>query len=163
MKITVRVDDRLIHGQVVVGWIQRDGYNHVIVVDEEAAANSEVKEIMKAVLPAEVKLWFSKPSEIGKFLKKLPPSAKVLILVRNTETAEEIFNNGLRFKELNIGGMHFSEGKKKILENVYVSEQDLKHLYALTEKGVHIDTRALPQDKPKNFLRLAAKVFKRKR
>ncbi|GAQ01091.1 PTS mannose transporter subunit IIA [Companilactobacillus farciminis] len=150
----VRVDERLVHGQVAVGWTSNSGANTILVANDEAQ-NDKIKAMaLDLAKPAGVKLYIRSVDESGSIVEKFASAkkAQVLVLVRTVPDALKLIkeSNGV-IKELNVGGLKFEEGKHKLNEFVAVSDEDIKDLKEIQKMGVKLDFRMLPRDKRLNL------------
>jgi len=150
----VRVDERLVHGQVAVGWTSNSGANTILVANDEAQKDKIKAMALDLAKPAGVNLYIRSVAESGPIVEKFAASkkAQVLVLVRTVSDALKLIegSNGV-ITELNVGGLKFEEGKKKLNEFVAVSDQDIKDLKQIKLLGVKLDFRMLPRDKRLNL------------
>ncbi|KLV26564.1 PTS mannose/fructose/sorbose transporter subunit IIB [Niallia circulans] len=149
-----RIDDRLLHGQVAFGWSPSVGANVILVVNDEAK-NDKVKAMaLDLAKPNNVKLYIRGVAESGEIISKFAEAKKsnVLVLVRNTDDALEVAKNSQgAISEINIGGLRYEEGKKKLTDLVAVSEKDINNLKQIEQLGINLDFRILPRDKKQSF------------
>lgn len=149
-----RIDDRLLHGQVAFGWSPSVGANVILVVNDEAK-NDKVKAMaLDLAKPNNVKLYIRGVAESGEIISKFAEAKKsnVLVLVRNTDDALEVAKNSRgAISEINIGGLRYEEGKKKLTDLVAVSEKDINNLKQIEQLGINLDFRILPRDKKQSF------------
>ncbi|WP_207940732.1 PTS system, mannose-specific IIB component [Enterococcus sp. DIV2402] len=146
----LRIDDRLIHGQVAFGWTSSLGVNTILVVNDEAKNDQMKAMALNLAKPSNVNLYIRGVEESGEILQKFNTSKKsnVLVLTKNTEDTRKLLENaGGVVKEINIGGLRYSEGKKKLTDLVAVDKQDIENLTAIREMGVEVEFRMLPRDK----------------
>lgn len=146
----VRVDERLVHGQVAVGWTSNSGANTIFVANDEAQRDKIKAMALDLAKPAGVNLYIRGIDESGPIIKKFSSAkkAQVLVLVRTVSDALKLIkeSDGV-IKDLNVGGLKFEDGKKKLNEFVAVSDQDIKDLKEIKSMGVNLDFRMLPRDK----------------
>lgn len=150
----MRIDDRLIHGQVAYGWVSALGVNVILVVNDEAKNDQMKAMALNLAKPNNVKLYIRGVEESGEIVQKFSESKKnqVLVLVQNTRDALALIKgSGDAVPEINVGGLRYSEGKKKLTDLVAVDEQDIKNLKSLEELGIKLEIRMLPRDKPKDL------------
>jgi len=148
MSVTLlRVDDRLIHGQVVEGWVPFLKVDLVIVVSDSAAADEIQTALMKMALPSSVGLLVLPVAEAVAALNS-PQMAtrKALVLVPGPSEALALVEKGLIVKRINVGGLHYTVGKVQLGRALFLDEKDRLALRALTAKGVRLEGRALPSD-----------------
>ncbi|MBI3039485.1 PTS sugar transporter subunit IIB [bacterium] len=141
----IRVDDRLIHGQVIVGWLPFLKVNHVFVVNERVAADSIRQEMMLMSVPSHVSLQFKDPQGLVDS-PKLPSES--MVLVSSPKDAWHCFNAGLMSETLNIGGMHARPGKQEVFEALHLDEEDRDYLRNLVKNGIHLVFQPTPQNDP---------------
>lgn len=141
-----RIDDRLIHAQVVIGWGRRLRPDRIIVADDAVAGNDWEKDLYMTAATKDIKVSILSIDDTLEQIKggvfKLE---KVILLVRGPREALALLDGGLETTEINVGGMHYSEGKQKILDNVYVDDSDRMALRELVKKGLTLEARALPE------------------
>ncbi|UQX55272.1 PTS sugar transporter subunit IIB [Cytobacillus pseudoceanisediminis] len=150
----LRIDDRLIHGQVAYGWTSALGVNVILVVNDEAKNDHMKAMALNLAKPSSVKLYIRGVQESGEIVQKFSQSqkSKVLVLVKNTNDAVELArNSGGVIKEVNVGGLRYSEGKRKLTDLVAVDDQDLANLKEMEEMGIELEFRMLPRDKKKGL------------
>ncbi len=141
----VRVDNRLIHGQVVSTWIPHLQVDEVVVADEEAASSALMRAAMTMALPPTLDVAIARPGEVD--WSKLAKSGKrVLVLVRDVADAARAADAGLPLAHLNVGNVHFGEGRRAISPSVFLSERELSLLEELAARGVEVEARAVPSD-----------------
>ena len=150
-----RIDDRLLHGQVAFGWSPSVGANVILVVNDKAK-NDKVKAMaLDLAKPNNVKLYIRGVAESGEIISKFAEAKKsnVLVLVRNTDDALEVAKNSQgAISEINIGGLRYEEGKKKLTDLVAVSEKDINNLKQIEQLGINSDFRILPREDRKSVV-----------
>jgi mannose/fructose/sorbose-specific phosphotransferase system IIB component len=146
--VLVRIDDRLIHGQVVEGWLKAIGANHIVVLSDEVAADKMQQILLSMAVPRNIKVTNFAVEEGAKKLQEAGFGGKerILLLLSRPADVLRLLNYGMKLASVNVGGMHFSQGKKQILRNVSVDEGDLKSLKAIADLGVTLEGRVLPAD-----------------
>lgn len=153
MIVLARVDDRLIHGQVVVGWLNAVKANHIIVINDTVARDKIQTSIMKMAVPPSIKTSFlTIETAIEKLNLKNMEKNRIILLFSNPHDVIPIVNSGIVIKSLNIGGMRFSEGRKEVLKSIFISNQDIEDFKILSSRGVHIEGKILPNDQPVDIM-----------
>jgi PTS system mannose-specific IIB component len=149
-----RVDDRLIHGQVVEGWVPELKINVIAVISDDIFKDELRKNIMRFSAPENIKLDFLNLESAVNYLKEnINSKYNVLVLFSNLKDVVEILESGVEIKSLNIGGMHYSAGKNISLgKAIFLSDEDKDYLRAIEKKGVKIEGRGIPQDTPLDIL-----------
>jgi mannose/fructose/sorbose-specific phosphotransferase system IIB component len=143
----VRIDDRLIHGQVVVGWVKALGIGRLVVVNDAIAANSMQKTLMEMAVPTGLKVSFFTVEEAAR--KCLPGGEhpeKGLLLFSNPSDVLGFVQKGALLSSVNVGGMHFCEGKQQVSKTVCVNDRDVEAFRELKGRGIELEVRAVPGD-----------------
>lgn len=143
----VRIDDRLVHGQIVQGWLKVIEINKIVVVSD-VVANDQMQQMLLAMaVPSDVELEIktlkdaSESALSGKYDK-----SKTMLLFSNPSDVLFVIESGVDIKSVNVGGMHFSNGKKQLLCNLSVDEKDIDALKKIHYKGIETEGRVLPAD-----------------
>lgn len=158
MIILYRVDDRLVHGQVVEGWVPHLRADELAVVSDELAGDEMRRAIMRFATPEGVDLKIMTVAEAAAYLPGAQSSQrKVLLLLPGLEEALALSAKGIKIPSLNIGGMHYSAGKNlSIGKAIFLSDEDCAALKALSASGIAIEGRGVPSDKPLNLMEAIA-------
>ena len=148
MSVTLlRVDDRLIHGQVVEGWVPFLKVDLVVVVSDAAASDEIQSALMKMALPASVGLLVLPVSEAAAALSAPQMASRsALVLVPGPAEALALIEKGVVVKRINVGGLHYTVGKVQLGRALFLDEKDRLALRALAAKGIRLEGRALPGD-----------------
>ena len=144
--VLFRVDERLIHGQVIVGWGAELHPDRIVVVDDDIAASQWEQELYAMGLPGEVTPTFEDVSVAREHLEGWREGKeRVVVLTRDVATMHKLAEGGnMRGDEVNIGGIHYAPGREAILPYVYLSGAEVDHINALAGEGVRISARDLP-------------------
>lgn len=140
-----RVDNRLIHGQVVSTWIPHVHAQDLVVVDEEAAGSALMQMAMTMAVPPSLQVRIAAPESVDWEALAASPR-RVLVLLRDVEAAAAAREAGLSVSHLNLGNIHYAEGRRPLLASVFLSEPELRLLDAMAAEGVEIEARAVPGD-----------------
>jgi mannose/fructose/N-acetylgalactosamine-specific phosphotransferase system component IIB len=142
--VLLRVDDRLIHGQVTMGWGHVLHPDRIVVVNDRVAESTWEKELCFAAVPLEMKASILSMTEGIQQLTHQDNGERLLVLVDSPGDAIRLIEGGVPVHEVNIGGMHFCEGKRQILPFVCVNPLDIEHLRTLDRMGINFDCRDVP-------------------
>lgn len=145
--LLTRIDNRLVHGQVGVTWTSAIGANLLIVVDDVVAKDELQQKLMG--ITAETYgfgIRFFSISKTIEIISKAAAHQKIFLICRTPETVRKLVEGGVPLKEVNVGNMHFSEGKKQISSKVYVNERDLTDLRFISGKGINVFIQDVPGD-----------------
>ncbi|MDR1418093.1 MAG: PTS sugar transporter subunit IIB [Endomicrobium sp.] len=155
----VRVDDRLVHGQVVQGWLKTISVNVLLVVSDIVVQDKMQQALMEMAVPNDIKLEIKNLKDAVNILRATDSKSNVMVLMASPKEAFDILESGIKFNSLNIGGMHFSNGKKQILNNVCADNTDIEFLYKIYQKGIELESRVLPRDDRVNVIPLIEKEY----
>ncbi|WP_436667102.1 PTS sugar transporter subunit IIB [Latilactobacillus sakei] len=142
--VAIRLDERLIHGQGRL-WISNLGVNLVIVANDEVA-NSQIQQtLMKSLMPSSIGVRFFSIAETCEKIFKASPKQSIFIIVKTAADVLRLAEGGVPIKKLNVGNIHFKEGKTKLTNFISIDDTDLKALSDLQAK-YHVDfnTRTTP-------------------
>lgn len=143
--LLTRIDNRLVHGQVGVTWTSTIGANLLIVVDDEVAKDELQQKLMG--ITAETYgfgIRFFSLAKTTEVISKAAPHQKIFLICRTPDTVRKLLEGGVPLKDVNIGNMHFSEGKRQISSKVYVDEKDLTDLRFIKNKGINLFIQDVP-------------------
>lgn len=130
----IRVDDRLIHGQVVTAWIKYININKILVVDDFAASNTMIAKALKMATPRHIDLEVISVQEVENYLND--SYEKTMIITRTIESALlTVLGNESYEWDVNIGNIGNAPGRKKIAPTVYLDEQNESDLAKLKDLG----------------------------
>jgi PTS system mannose-specific IIB component/fructoselysine and glucoselysine-specific PTS system IIB component len=141
-----RVDERLIHGQVVIGWATTLRPGRYLVVDRALSESEWEQELYVLGLPEGTSAAFVSPEEAREKLKSWKEDEIVsVLLTRDVETMAELGKGGLlRGEEVNLGGIHFQVGREEVLPYLFLDQRDRGLLEELASEGVLVSARDLP-------------------
>ena len=142
----LRVDNRLIHGQVVEAWLPYLHATRILVADDEAAANPLARAAMGLAIPSPIQVEIA-PMAAANFDVAQRAPDRALVLVRDIAQALKARERGLVFATLNVGNVHFASGRVQVSPSVFLTLAEVESLRALAKAGVAIDMRAIPKDK----------------
>lgn len=147
MPITLlRVDERLIHGQVVVGWGERYHVERILVVDDELCGSQWEQELYCLGVPPNVDASFHTVAEArDQFEQWREDPRRTFLLVRNVDTLVHLAEGGLlEGLEVNLGGIHSAPGRHKVLPYLFLSDEEMVDLRSIADSGIVITARDVP-------------------
>lgn len=143
----VRIDDRLIHGQVAFTWVPALGVNYVIVANDKVAKDEFQKMTLGLAKPANTKLLITSISNTITFLNDIKnQTLKILVLVNNINDAASLAENVAEIKSVNFGGIRSKEGSTLISKSIAITNDDLPALNAMLQKSIELEVRQVPTD-----------------
>lgn len=154
--VHLRIDDRLIHGQVAAFWTNSLSISRIMVINDQVAADDMQKSLLRMVAPASVRTSIiNKETAINNIKAGKYEGQRVLAIVKNPKDILDLVEAGLDIKSFNVGNMAAKEGTKSIKRSVNVTEEDLINFNKLLDKGIDISAIMVPDDpdcKLKNLL-----------
>lgn len=142
---TFRIDDRLIHGQVVTAWIAHSDAVQILVADDAAAKDTLQQTLLKMATPKSVKLIIKSMAEAKEMIETDESDAKTLLLVRGPKNALYLIDSCKDVTSINVGNINMKKGKRKILGNCWLDEEEEADIRKLAEK-VEVEVRAVPNE-----------------
>lgn len=145
-----RIDDRLLHGQVAVGWASAVNANTILIVNDEVKSDRLKATAMDLAKPNKIALYIRGVEESGEIVRKFAEAQKslVIVVVKDTRDALRLAQtSGGVLREVNVGGLRYTEGKQKLTDLVAVDKEDIENFREIEKLGVEIEFRMLPRDK----------------
>ena len=143
----VRIDDRLIHGQVVLGWSRVIKPDRIVVANDRIASSSWERKFYTASVPPHIKVSFLTLEETTvELLNNLYRNESVLMLFETVKDVYTTVQKGVQLETINIGGLHYRQGAEELLPFVFLTDEDRRLLRELVKQGVTL----LAQDIPGN-------------
>ena len=150
--IHVRMDNRLIHGQILVSWNSAFKIEHIIVTNDRVAGDPLQVTLLKAVAPLTAKVSVLSIKDCVAICNS-PQAEKenIFIIAKFPEDGLALVENGLNMPNLNLGNQAFVRNSKKISNSVFLTESGVKALKKLHEKGIRITCRMMPSDSDTDY------------
>lgn len=139
-----RVDDRLIHGQVVVAWGHRLAPRRIWVVDEATAASEWEGDLLRSAAPGVDVRVVGVAAAAAAWAEEAAAEGAAFLLVRDLATALALVEAGARVASFNLGGLHYAPGKTKVNEYIYLDDADRRAARALLARGVALEAQDVP-------------------
>jgi mannose/fructose/sorbose-specific phosphotransferase system IIB component len=149
----VRIDDRLIHGQIIMAWSKAVPVERIVVIDDMVATDVIRKMLFETVAPPGIKVAILDVGQGIECLKNnLFNDEKLLVLVTNPATLVNMVENGVKLTKVNIGGMSFRRGKNPLTKAVSLDSDDKKDFEKLHNYGIVLQIQVLPNDIPVDIM-----------
>jgi len=148
--VLCRIDDRLIHGQVVIGWGRPLGIDLIILVDDQVAGSAWEQELYRMAVEPEIEVRFVTIAEATAQMPDWQTNGKRgLVLTGDLETMAALHAaNPEVVHRINLGGIHHRPGRRERLPFVYLTDQELRALNALEQGGAVVTAQDLPTTPP---------------
>lgn len=148
----IRIDDRLIHGQVVAVWCKHRPFTRIVIVDDEVAADPFMQEVMRLAAPPGLQVDVLSLEEAIRRLPQDPrPRETTMVLLRSPQAALRLYEGGIRYAALNVGGLGSGPGRRPLFRHIAASDEEMAVLKALAERGVDITFLTVPGEKAWSF------------
>jgi D-glucosaminate-specific PTS system IIB component len=148
----VRIDDRLIHGQVVAGWLRALGARRIVIVDDATARDDFLREVLTLAAPQGV------PVEVlgladgaARCLELASTPEPVIVLARSPRTIVSLRQAGVPIEVVDLGGMGAGPGRRRLHKTISVGPDDLASLRELEEMGTRVEIQIVADDRPIPF------------
>lgn len=153
--LDVRIDDRLIHGQVCGYWIPQYSLERIAIVDDEIVNDETRKMALKFGMPEKCKLSiFSSDKAADKFNRKIDEGIRVMILCNSALPILRMAEKGYQVSYITIGNMATEEGAVQIEKNTFISPKEKDAFVKLIDRGVKVYVQNTPGDPRKDVTEL---------
>lgn len=143
--VLYRVDERLIHGQVMVAWIGKTGANSVVIVDEKLGEDDFMKQVFQLAAPSNIKVYVTGREGFRDMLDD-QSDHKAIVLFKGPFEALEALKDAVPVGELIVGNVATAPGRKKYTHYAYMSDEEKQMLADLQEVGWKVNLQLLPYD-----------------
>lgn len=156
--IAVRIDGRLIHGQVANLWATKLNISRIMVVDDEVATDDIGKQALKLATPPGVKLSVLPVEKAAtNILAGKYDSQRLLIVAKKPDRFLKLIEAGVSLEEINVGNMSQTPETRSITRSINVVDADVEVFGKLHEKGVKLIAQMTPNDSAEDFMKLLHK------
>lgn len=148
--VLFRIDDRLIHGQVVIGWGRPLGINLIVLVDDQVATSPWEQDLYRMAVAPEIEVRFVSTAEAATKMTEWQTNGKRgLVLTGDLDTMAALHAASPDVvHRINLGGIHHRPGRRERLPFVYLTDQELRTLHTLEDGGAVITAQDLPTSTP---------------
>jgi PTS system mannose-specific IIB component/fructoselysine and glucoselysine-specific PTS system IIB component len=144
--VLLRIDERLIHGQVVIGWANQVHPDRYIVVDDELAASGWEQDLYRLGAAGVDVSFLTTGQALQHVAEWRTEPARTILLTRDIATMRRLAEGGgLRGESIIVGGVHHAPGREEALTYVHLTEKELEDLEAIEAAGVDVAARDLPE------------------
>lgn len=146
--LVARIDDRLIHGQVVTAWIKTYPINKIVIIDNELSQNKLMQRVYKAAVHEEVEVSIFNQVDGSSFLKeKELINENIMIIVKTPNIIEGLLSEGIPLSKVVLGGMGANHSRKKFTKNISASEAEIESFRNIINQGVELVYQMVPSEK----------------
>ena len=145
----MRIDDRLIHGQVVVGWGQPLDIGFIVLVDDEVASSDWEQELYRMGVPPEMEVLFASVDDAAKHLADYErDERRGIVLTGDIASMRRLIESNGHIRKVNLGGLHHRAGRTQRLRYIFLAPEEEAELRALAASGVDITAQDVPSARP---------------
>lgn len=153
--VNVRIDSRLIHGQVVTMWCNRLQATRIMVVDDAVVKNDTEKQVLRMAAPAEIRLSvLSAAGAARRIGEGRYEGQRVMLIVRGPETIERLREGGVDVDEVTVGNISPSDGSVAVTKSINVNASQRASFERLDAAGVRLVSQMVPNDAKADFMSL---------
>lgn len=141
-----RIDDRLIHGQVVTTWVNVHSIEQVIILNETVAQDKIQSNVLKMSAPSNIKLHIFSPEKFLEVIQKNPLSRNTMLLFSSPFDVEKLVNAGYEIPSLNVGGMRGNAERTQYTKSVSLTPEEKASFERLLAKDIDITIQMVPSE-----------------
>ncbi len=141
-----RIDDRLIHGQVVTTWVNVHKIEQVIILNATVEQDKIQSNVLKMSAPANIKLHIFSPEKFLQVIQKNPITRNTMLLFSSPFDVEKLIDAGYEIDKLNVGGMRGNPQRSQITRAVFVTPEEREVFNKLINKGIDVEIQMVPSE-----------------
>ncbi|EFE54210.1 MULTISPECIES: PTS system mannose/fructose/N-acetylgalactosamine-transporter subunit IIB [Providencia] len=141
-----RIDDRLIHGQVITTWVKNFDIEQVIIVNDKVANDTVQQSVLTMAAPPDLKVVVFGVDKFIEVLKKAEIKRRTMLLFTNSIDVNRLVESGLKLEKLNVGGMRMQEGRRNLSRAVAVTPDEEQAFRSLINNNVAVEIQMVPKD-----------------
>lgn len=161
--IHVRIDDRLIHGQVAAFWCNTLGAQRIMVANDLVAADELQKSVLRMVAPPGVATSIIAKQKAAENIKAGKyDHERVMLILKSPKDALDLIKLGVEIKAINVGNMAHKENTIQIKRSINVTQEDIESFKKLNSDGVELTSIMVPDEPKTNLMDYIEKLEKHK-
>lgn len=141
-----RIDDRLIHGQVITTWVKNHDIEQILIINDKVAGDSVQQSVISMSAPPELKVQVFGVQKFIEVLKKAEIKRRTMLLFTNSVDVNTLVEGGLKIDKLNVGGMRMQEGRKSLSRAVAVTPEEEQAFRSLLANNIAVEIQMVPKD-----------------
>ena len=155
----VRVDFRLIHGQVITKWSNTISAKEIVVINDQLSKDEYMAEIYIMAAPPGMKVSvlsindFVTQAKNGSYA-----SGNILVLFKNIKDARDVVDLGIPFKQVQIGGLGSGNGRTSVVKGISIDMEDIENLTAVQNSGAEVSFQVTPEEQKLSLEKASKKV-----
>ena len=141
-----RIDDRLIHGQVITTWVKNYDIEQVLVINDKVAGDKVQQSVLTMSAPPGLKVLVFGVQQFIEILKKTPIKKRTMLLFTNSIDVNALVEGGLLLEKVNVGGMRMQDGRHQLSRAVSVTPEEEQAFKNLIAKNIPVEVQMVPKD-----------------
>lgn len=155
----VRIDFRLIHGQVITRWLKQTNADRILVIDNKLAGDPFMSQVYVMAAPPGVQVeMISIEDAVEAWEKDKLGKGKLLVLFKTVKTALDIVEKGFPLEKLQVGGLGAGPGRKVVYNQITLDQKDADYLQLIQNKGTEVFFQTVPEETPASLERIIKKL-----
>jgi mannose/fructose/N-acetylgalactosamine-specific phosphotransferase system component IIB len=148
----VRIDDRLIHGQVVAVWLRALGAKRIVIVDDASARDEFMREVLTLAAPQGVPVEvYDVAAGAVRCIELAATPEPIMVLAKSPRTILGLRQAGVPIEVVDLGGMAAGPGRRRLHKTISVSPDEIRQLRELEQLGTRVEIRIVADDRPISF------------
>lgn len=159
----VRIDNRLVHGQILESWVPYLRASRIIVVNDDVAGDLFRETVIRMAVPREIEVVLRGVEDFAEEQARSGSAAEMpgtIILFASIDDLLKAYRLGFRFSSLNVGNVNNNSGERLAVGNIFLSDKEINDLTILVRHGVKISIQSVPRDRPEHFVEAVEEVMK---
>jgi D-glucosaminate-specific PTS system IIB component len=146
--VLIRIDDRLIHGQVMTGWAKVTLANRIMIIDDQVSKDPFMKSVLEMAAPPGMAVDVCSVEQAeAELAKESPAGERTIVLVKSPLTLKTFLEKGELTREIIVGGIGMAPGRKTLYRNISASKEEVETLKEFVSKGTKIFVQVVPDDR----------------
>lgn len=147
--VLARIDDRLIHGQVVTAWCRTTSVSQILIADDALVNDGFTQRLLKAAAPPDITVSILSVDNAGVFLKEeAEGDERIMLLTKTPEVMERLVDDGVVLKTIVLGGIGMKPGRNRFNKNVSASPDEVACMKRLVDRGIDMQYQLVPREIP---------------
>lgn len=149
--VFTRIDDRLIHGQVMTAWVHETKANEIVIIDDELNNDEFLKMIMTSSAPTGIKVLIMSEKESINYLTEESDGNQLIVLAKYPSVIKNIMDGGVKIEKLNVGGMGARKNRSQLYRNISASNEERDCFKQIILQGTPVYVQVIPEEKSTNI------------
>lgn len=152
--VLARIDDRLIHGQVVTSWVRTVDADQILIADDALMGDTFTQRVLKAAAPPGISVDVRSVEDAARYLQEDTRGGRLVLLTKSPQAIEALIDADVAIGRVILGGMGFKAGRTRFNKNVSASPEEIESFRRMLGRGVEIFYQLVPSEVPTNIKKL---------